>query len=159
MNEKVRSILSKSVRILAILIVITLLFWRVDRSGQLDRYSYETKVLSLIDENRSGHEKWNYILQNTQFTDLCTENYAQEFERIGASFIKRANEFDKLKLKEDQQPALSNYQVYRTSFHTYRQIGERLQYFASSVRSGDYEEAANATEQLLDLNNTLPSIY
>ncbi|TLG76698.1 hypothetical protein [Culicoidibacter larvae] len=141
-----------------VVVIIILLLLRGCAPTILDADSYTTEVTSLIDKNKSGQDKWNFVLGDTDFVDLCTEPYAAEFDAIGQQFIDRADEFDALRVNGDPRSIVANYDQYVQYFSTYRSIGEELKTFANSVRSGDYQAALAALEQLELLNKQLPVI-
>lgn len=141
-----------------VVVIIILLLLRGCAPTVLDADSYTSEVTSLIDKNKSGQDKWNYVMGDTDFVDLCTEPYAAQFEAIGQQFIDRADSFDALRVSGDPRSIVANYDLNVQYFSTYRSIGEELKSFANSVRSGDYQAALAALEQLEVLNSQLPVI-
>ena len=94
------------------------------------------------------------------FEDLCTGFYADAFRELGAFFIKQADEFEALTLRDHQilEAEIQNYTAYKQYFGTYRQIGIELQAFADNVDNGDYAMAIENIEQILGMLETLPII-
>ena len=98
--------------------------------------------------------------EDVTFEDLCTGFYADAFRELGAFFIKQADEFDALKIKNSVDPALeiAEYETYKIYFGTYRQIGIELQAFADDVDNGDYDMAIESIEQIMGMLETLPIV-
>ncbi|MBC1392253.1 hypothetical protein HB830_02490 [Listeria innocua] len=144
------------VAVIAVVILILALFNGCQPT--LDADSYVSEVNSLIDKNKSGQNKWNLILGGSAFVDLCTEPYAQEFERLGQAFIDQADDFASLRVEEDPSTIVPNYATYQLYFGTYRSIGEQLQAFADAIRASNFEQALVLLDELEALNNQLPVI-
>ncbi|MBF2599160.1 hypothetical protein IA929_03980 [Listeria seeligeri] len=158
MNILKSKLLWSSIAAVILVIIVILGLLKGCAPSELPVDAYTSEVTSLIDKNKSGQDRWNLLLGNTDFVDLCTEPYAAEFEALGQSFIDQASKFDQLKVKGDPNTVIPNYSQYVKHFSTYRQIGEKLQAFSSAIRSGNYKQALVLLDELEALNNQLPII-
>lgn len=148
----------------------TYFYITTQKTNEVTLDAYDATVNSMIDNVRSGQEKWLNLLTGggsgtsgsgtgggIAFQDLCTGYYSEQFRTLGHYFIDQANAFDTIIVTDSEYPAydIQNYPAYQTYFAAYRTIGERLIAFADYVDAGEYHSAIQEIEALINLYDTV----
>jgi hypothetical protein len=143
-----------------IIIVIILLFLLkgCESSSFLKIEDYVLKADNLILETEVEHEDLNVLLDDTNYEDLCTEPYAQQFEALGNAFISINTEFTEMEIDGNKETEIPKYSFYVRYFDNYQKMGEQLLILADTVRLGNYEEAIETITVIQTLNLATPII-